>query len=135
MRGDEMRTVYFKHWLLGYVSTFTQLLTSRHSSGVLTKRCYENLQIIYRRTPMPKCDFNKVAFQLYWNRTSVWVFSCKFAVYFQSTFSQEHPWVAASGFCLFRQNSAIKRSMMNMWSTTKDRVKQQDLIRDIKYLV
>ena len=22
---------------------------------------------------MPKCDFNKVALQLYWNRTSVWV--------------------------------------------------------------
>ena len=27
------------------------------------------------------------ALQLLWNRTSVWVFSCKFAVYFQSTFS------------------------------------------------
>ena len=31
---------------------------------------------------MPKCDFNKVA--------KVWVFSCKFAAYFQSDFSQEH---------------------------------------------
>ena len=28
---------------------------------VLTKRCSENMQQIYRRTPMPKCDFNKVA--------------------------------------------------------------------------
>ena len=37
---------------------------------------------------MPKCDFNKVALQLYWNRTSAWVFSCKFAAYFQNTFSQ-----------------------------------------------
>ena len=37
---------------------------------------------------MSKCDFNKVAkqLQLYWNRTSVWVFSCKFAAYFQNTF-------------------------------------------------
>ena len=25
------------------------------------KRCFENMQRIYRRTPMPKCDFNKVA--------------------------------------------------------------------------
>ena len=33
--------------------------------------------------------------QLYWNRTSAWVFSCKFAAYFQNTFSQEHLWVAA----------------------------------------
>ena len=32
---------------------------------VLSKRCYENMQQIYRRKPMPKCDFNKVAKQLY----------------------------------------------------------------------
>ena len=29
--------------------------------GVLRKRCSENMQQIYRRTSMPKCDFNKVA--------------------------------------------------------------------------
>ena len=45
---------------------------------------------------MPKCDFNKVAQQLYWNRTSVWVFPCKFAAYFQNTFTQEYLWVAVS---------------------------------------
>ena len=38
----------------------------------------------YRRTPMPKCDFSKVAYS---NHTSAWVFSCKFAAYFQNTFS------------------------------------------------
>ena len=27
------------------------------SIGVLSKRCPENMQQIYRRTPMPKCDF------------------------------------------------------------------------------
>ena len=32
--------------------------------GVLSKRCYENMQQIYRRKPMPKCDFNKVAKQI-----------------------------------------------------------------------
>ena len=31
------------------------------SRGVFRKRCSENMQQIYRRTPMPKCDFNKVA--------------------------------------------------------------------------
>ena len=46
-----------------------------------------------RRTPMPKCDFNK---QIYWNCTSARVFPCKFAAYFQNTFSLEHLWVAAS---------------------------------------
>ena len=35
------------------------------------------------RTPMPKCDFNKVALQFYWNSTLPWVFSCKFAGYLQ----------------------------------------------------
>ena len=57
------------------------------SRGVLIKTCSENMQQIYRRTPMPKCDFNKVAKQLYWNHTLAWVFFCKFAVYFQNTFS------------------------------------------------
>ena len=34
--------------------------------------------------------FNKFAKQLYWDRTSAWTFSCKFAPYFQNTFSEEH---------------------------------------------
>ena len=59
------------------------------------KRCSENMQQIYWRTPMLKCDFNKivncdfnkVVKQLFWNRTLVWVFSCKFAAYFQTIFS------------------------------------------------
>ena len=33
--------------------------------SVLRKMCFENMQQFYRRTPMPKCDFNKVALQLY----------------------------------------------------------------------
>ena len=28
------------------------------------EKCSENMQKIYRKTPMPKCDFNKVAKQL-----------------------------------------------------------------------
>ena len=45
-------------------------------------RCSENMQLNYRRTPVPKCDFNKVKKQLYWNHTLAWVFSYKFAAYF-----------------------------------------------------
>ena len=41
-----------------FVSLLFQKCPSR---GVLRKRCSENMQQIYRRTPMPKCDFNKVA--------------------------------------------------------------------------
>ena len=56
-------------------------------TGVLKERCSEDIHQICRRIPIPKCDFIKVAFELYLNRTSVWVFPCKFAVYFQTTFS------------------------------------------------
>ena len=31
------------------------------SRGVLRKRCSENMQQIYKRTPIPKCGFNEVA--------------------------------------------------------------------------
>ena len=44
------------------------------------------MQQIYRRTPIPKWDFNKVAIQFHWNRTSSWLFNCKFAAYFQKPF-------------------------------------------------
>ena len=33
--------------------------------GVLSKKCFENIQQIYRKTPMPKCDFGKIVKQLY----------------------------------------------------------------------
>ena len=55
------------------------------------------MQQVYRKTHMPRCDLNKVAKQLYWNHTSAWVFSCKFAAHFQNIFSKEHIWRAASG--------------------------------------
>ena len=54
---------------------------------VLRRRCSESMQQIYRRTPMLICDFNIMALQLYWNGTSTWVFSRKFAAYFQNIFS------------------------------------------------
>ena len=44
------------------------------------------MQQIYK-TPMPMCNLDKVAKQLYWNHTLAWVFSCKFAAYFQNIFS------------------------------------------------
>ena len=38
--------------------------------GVLRKRCSENIQQIYWKTPIPKCGISKFPGQLYWNRTS-----------------------------------------------------------------
>ena len=56
------------------------------SRGVFSKTCSENMQQIYRRTPIPKSDFNKIALQIYWNNTWARVFPCKFAAYIQNTF-------------------------------------------------
>ena len=44
---------------------------------------------------MPKCDFYQVCFKMI-----SFVFSCKFAAYFQNTFSQEHLWTADYTNCL-----------------------------------
>ena len=59
--------------------------------GVLRKRCSRNLQQIYWRTPMQKCNFNKVAKQLH------------IAAYFQNTFSYERLSRVTSGYYLFLQ--------------------------------
>ena len=45
---------------------------------------------------MPKCDFNKVAKELYLIQTSAFVLSCKFGTYFQNTFFWYHLWMAVS---------------------------------------
>ena len=49
--------------------SFSQKEKQPHG-GVVIKGCSENMQQIFRRIPMPKCDFNKVALQFYWNHTS-----------------------------------------------------------------
>ena len=77
------------------------------SMGVLRNRCSENMLQIYRRTPLPICDFNKVAFQLYWNRTPAWVFSCIFSAYFQNTFYLEHLWVTASLYLISKDHVIV----------------------------
>ena len=64
---------------------------STEAAYVRRKRCCENMQQIYRRTPTTKCDFNKVVKQLYWNHTSAWVLSYKLAAYFQNTFPKNTP--------------------------------------------
>ena len=37
------------------------LFQKQSSRGVLGKKCSEDMQQIYRRVPMPKCDFSEVA--------------------------------------------------------------------------
>ena len=51
--------------LLGSTTASAFSFQKQLTIGALSKRCSENMQQIYRRTPMPKGDFNKVAKQLY----------------------------------------------------------------------
>ena len=60
------------------IGSFNSKLQQQLSRGVLRKKCSENMQQIYRRILIPKCDFNNVALQFYWNCTTTWVFFCKF---------------------------------------------------------
>ena len=55
--------ILFWYWFYSW----HEWLQEQPSKGVLRKRCSENIQQIYRITPMSKFGFNKVALQLYWN--------------------------------------------------------------------
>ena len=68
-------------------------LRKQPSWDVLGKRCFENMQQIYRRTPIPKCDFNKVANKLH-SGMDVLPYVCYI-------FS-EHLWTTASELSTFR---------------------------------
>ena len=98
-----LNTSVHKHWMykerMYKENIFLYATQKQPSRSVPWKRYSENIQQIYRRTPMPKYDINKVASQLYWKRTLAWVFSCKLVAYFQNTFSKEHLWMGASGYC------------------------------------
>ena len=93
----------WKNWIICIQLLLKDCINPSHrqqpSRDVLKKKCCENMQQIYKRTPMPKCDFNKNA---YWNknfnsnRTSACVFSCKYAGYFQKTFLKKCLWRTAS---------------------------------------
>ena len=39
--------------------------TLARDRGIIRKRCSQNKQQIYKRTPMPNCDFNKTVKQPY----------------------------------------------------------------------
>ena len=61
-----------------------QSIKKQPSRGVPRKRCFENMQHVYRKTRMPKCDLKKISKKNYCNHTLVWVFSCKFAAFCQN---------------------------------------------------
>ena len=90
--------IYSRTWLSSYLAKagcgakhckvfVVSIMQKQPSRGVLRKRRSGNMHHIYRRTPLPNCDFNKVALP-----------SCKFAAYFPNTFSKEYLCTSASDY-------------------------------------
>ena len=53
---------FFPLWMILF-SVFRTFGLLKWPRGVPRKRCSKNMPQIYRQTPMPKCDFSKVALQ------------------------------------------------------------------------
>ena len=53
---------YFIIWTLLW--NIQNIYQKQPFRGVLREKCSGNMQQFYKRTPMPKCDFNKVALQM-----------------------------------------------------------------------
>ena len=45
------------------IDASSERLQKQPSRAVLSKRCFENMQQIYRKTPMPKCDCKATLFK------------------------------------------------------------------------
>ena len=68
------------------ISTITEL--QKQPSRVVLRKIYsENMQQIFKKTPMPRCDLNKDAKASLLKSHLIWLLTCKFAAYFQNTFS------------------------------------------------
>ena len=69
--GSSHSEVFLRKGVLKICSKFTgEHPCQKVISIKLQKRCSENMQQTYRRAHMTKCDFNKVAWQLYWYQVS-----------------------------------------------------------------
>ena len=115
-------------------------LQKQPSRGVLKKKCSENMQQIYRRTPMPKCDFSKVAEITRWHgcspvnlqyffrtslprNSSVWlllhlvvIYSChSFSFLFQEAFSSRTSKTLKLVFSLLKNVENNKSFFINLY--------------------
>ena len=86
--NNEIRN--FAFWKLVKYNIQKQL-----SAGILRKTRSENMQQIYRRAPMSKCDFNKVAATLLKSHFGMWALP-QICCMFQEHFFLRTPWRAAS---------------------------------------
>ena len=95
--------------------SFKTLLHKELSAGVLKKKCFENMPQIYRRTPMPKCDFNKFAKQLCWNHTSAIVPSCNLLQIFRTHFPENTSGGCRALWSIVKTFLPLSFSMLNIF--------------------
>ena len=91
--------------------SFVSISQKFPSSAVLTNRCSGNMQQIYGRTPMPKCDFNEVVMHLYWNHTLAWVSFVNLLSIFRRPFPKNN-----SGELLLRSRKSF---IIDIWQGPK----------------
>ena len=77
-----------------YFSCTKELFSEAIPHNFSLKLCSANIQQNYRRRPIRKFNFNKVA------STCSWVLYCKFATDLQSIFLEEHLLKTVSVFCV-----------------------------------
>ena len=113
--------IYSRTWLSSYLATAGYLaknykvyvvciMQKEPPRSVLRKRSSGNMHQIYRRTPVPKCKFNKVA-----------LLSCTFAVYFQNTFPRN----TYGQLLLITSKQGFGQ---NQWSTSYSSMKEINLL-------
>ena len=73
------------------------------------------MQQIYRRTPMPKCNFNIVVKQLYWNRTSVWCSTANLLHIFRIPFLKNTSRRLLLHYLLDTQSKSINRHLPSIF--------------------
>ena len=77
-----------KNLIISYLPKLKMNTQKQPFRGALEKMCSANMQQIYMRTHMSKCNFNKVGKQSVEIALRLgWLGLAKFAAYFQTTFS------------------------------------------------
>ena len=97
--------VYHKHFSVVYTMKLSWNTHFMKETERNISQCILAFILFYHNPYFPKTLFS--------NCTSPWVFSCKFAAYFQNTFSPEHLWTAATVLMLlFNQEQQFRDCVM-----------------------
>ena len=110
-------------FVVNLVCRFDCNIQVQQSTGVLRKRCSENIQQIYRRSPMPKCEQleHKVE-QLYWDRTSAWVIPVNLLYIFRTPFPKNTSGRLLLNIILFQKYSHGQTYLIHIFSLWLRRV-------------